>query len=812
MMLFSGDMKSGRRFIELDQGLTMRGNRVCDLRFLPVSIGFVILFVTGWGAVHPAAAQRPRISNVHPDFVIETGVDRPTVVMTGEHFDRETFRVVSWRKQNDAIRKALKNAGNGLPSLPENPPERTRSVNVIDVDKRVAVVRPREKRTALWVKTKQGVSDVYPMNMPKPFWISQETAEPGDRLHMYGYGIRMDHGGPRQYGPDPGTQIGFRVNGETYFAKAERELRGSEWTSDSRLVFFHVPDDVPEGDCTVFIHNGLHGKYGWVRAGQIEIKREKPVEPEVFPVTDFGAEPGDLEIDGDAIREAFQAASQAANGVVYVPAGLFRTRSTLNVPPGVTVRGAGQDTSVIEGTGYDPHGGKLAAVVDLSSHTTLKNLTVQGAVKNGRESRAMVTLYPENDREFVREVHILGCHINAREEDLRGRRDLHWSAIKFDKGRHITFMQNEIYGSIFFRRGERFEVVRNTIKRGVASINVSIHGWAFDSLLDSNQFVRTPGRVCFYPRRHSYIRYNEVHHSGRPAWANASEVYLQHGGYGNDRKSTGYATGAGERTLSDENWDWTPGEMEGTLLMIVEGKGFGQVRHVVDNTETTLTVRDPWRVRPEKGSGYAVGPFFDESAYYANVNNTPMFLSFWFDTVEGVIARHRDNYAGGLRIFGQDRSVKEDQENDEQGGHFQPAWYNLFVNNWMDGSVATLSTGNKEGNHTDGPPVFGNVFTGNRIRQPHMARTGKDRRIWAKGGLRIEGARTLVDGNQLTFSNIGVFLKDNARNTMVLRNVFQQIDRPVIDAGEDSTVQNNRTYRFGRDGEQKQELNPDDDR
>ncbi len=782
---------------------------------LPVRVRFLLVLVLTLlfhtGALY---AQRPRLSNVHPDFVIETGVDQPSVVMTGEHFDAEKFQVLSWKAERKNIREALKQVGNGLPSLPERPPENARSVNVIDAEKRVAVARPPEHATALWAKTKHGMSAVYPMNRPKPFWISQETAVPGDRLHIYGYGIRMDHGGPRQYGPDPGTQIGFRVNGKTYFARAERESRGSEWTSDSRLVFFHVPEEVPEGECKVYIHNGLHGKYGWVKAGDIEINKEKPGKPRVFPITDFGAEPRDLELDGEAIRKAFDAASDAENGVVYVPAGLFRTESTLKVPPGVSVRGAGKDASVIEGTGYDPHGGKLAAVINLSSRTILNNLTVQGAVKDGRGSRAMITLLPEKNHEYVRRVKILGCHINAREEDLRGRRDLHWSAIHFRKGRYITFMQNEIYGSIFFKRGERFEVVRNTIKRGVASINVSIHGWAYDSLLDSNQFVRTPGRICFYPRRHSYIRYNEVHHSGRPAWANASEVYLQHGGYGNDRKATGRPTGVGNRTLTDKTWNWEPGEMKGTLLLIIEGRGFGQVRHVVDNTKDTLTVRKPWRVQPDENSGYAVGPFFDESAYYANVNNTPMFLSFWFDTVEGVIARHRDNYAGGMRIFGQDRSQQGEEKPRQGRGHVQPAWYTLVVNNWMDGSRATLSMGTKKKNRTEGPPVFGNFFSGNRVRQPHMARTGKDRRVWAKGGIqigsaneeRIDGSYTIVEGNQFTFTDIGVFVGENARKSMVLRNIFENVKRPVVDVGKQTRVKGNENMEYGASGEKKTPL------
>lgn len=45
----------------------------------------------------------------------------------------------------------------------------------------------------------------------------------------------------------------------------------------------------------------------------------------------------------------------------------------------------------------------------------------------------------------------------------------------------------------------------------------------------------------------------------------------------------------------------------GAPLCIVQGKGVGQVRRIVDATATTLTVKHPWRVLPDATSVYLVG-------------------------------------------------------------------------------------------------------------------------------------------------------------------------------------------------------------
>ena len=93
-------------------------------------------------------------------------------------------------------------------------------------------------------------------------------------------------------------------------------------------------------------------------------------------------------------------------------------------------------------------------------------------------------------------------------------------------GEYIRFLENEVFGTAGIG-GHRVEIIGNTFHGGAT---VVLHNWVTDSLLDSNRLLDSPGRICFYPRRHCYLRYNEVHQAFRGTWANADEIYLAHGG------------------------------------------------------------------------------------------------------------------------------------------------------------------------------------------------------------------------------------------------------------------------------------------
>jgi len=457
----------------------------------------------------------------------------------------------------------------------------------------------------------------------------------------------------------------------------------------------------------------------------------------------------------------------------------------------VRLHGAGRENTLIRGCGYSPPE-PPAALLRMTSRTGLSELTVCGAVSEGvkcyRHERpdmsndGMIRIEPPVGCEEADDVSILSCRIRALEEEPATRETLYLKAIHvgrdcFGRCSRVTINNNEIHGSLFFWRGRRMEIIRNKWYDSTPTILVAIHGWAIDSLLDSNVFTDTPGRLCFYPIRHCLIRHNEIHCAFKGSWANAEEVYLIHGSYDNYfdenyQRTISRATSAAAGSLTDETQNWPDGAHRDCVVLITAGRGFGQYRSVTANSANTLEVDRPWLVEPDATSEYVVGRMYLENDFFANLNDTPMRMSFWMDCVANVVDRHRDEFSKGIDIWAR-----------EHRGRFHPSWYNMILNGWMDGAAVWLSSSKRDSASRCGEVMFGNYVSGNRIRQPHMYRTGFESKVGFSGGISVSGnqSHSIISGNQVSFTSTGIVLSAGVRKAVVEGNSFCNVSRPIID-------------------------------
>ena len=72
--------------------------------------------------------------------------------------------------------------------------------------------------------------------------------------------------------------------------------------------------------------------------------------------------------------------------------------------------------------------------------------------------------------------------------------------------------------------------------------------------------------------------------------------------------TTGTATSATVATLTDSGASWTTNLFAAGSVRITGGTGSGQVRRIVSNTSTVITVQQNWRTRPDATSTYAIFP------------------------------------------------------------------------------------------------------------------------------------------------------------------------------------------------------------
>jgi len=765
----------------------------------------MVVFAAMLACPAAGAAERPALSNIFPDFP----APGPHVI-TGENFIPGATELWTWDPAaGEKAAVEVPDRGSLAPELPVTPPEGARRVQVIDAEPQILVASLGG--CVVWAKTAAGFSTPFLLNVARPCWLSDDQAEQGAVLYLFGFGLRAP------YRPCRVALVGADAVIAAPLAPDPRAYR----TADPCLVHFSIPRDCAPGAYEVYVHNGRGGRFGWQKAGKLEVAAFREIAERVLDVRQFGATGDDEQSDFPAIREAVAAAADGG-GVVFFPPGRYRTDATIHVPSGVTLRGASRDNTILEGFGVPPPHGRTTAMIRPASHTRLESLTLQGATFQGPGDywSAMVCAPPPGKGLLIEDVTVAHCRLRSREVTSADLGPGYPSPLSLPPCRKVRILGNEIYGAAnfgaWFTGVYRTEIIGNTFYGGATRDVVTLSANAFDSLVDGNRLVDVPGRFLINPRRHCAIRFNEVHGAFRGTWANAEEIYLVHGS--TPWKTASVATAGSPRTLVDRRQAWEPGKHRDAQVLITAGRGFGQHRTVVDNTADTLTVARPWRVAPDSTSEYVVAPMFVENHWFANLNNTPCRMSLWLDCVGNVVNMHRDVYARGIDAWGvdtTDRTTTDDAKTEER---FCPCYYNMINDCWLDGTWAHLWSGAKAANERSGPPLFANFVTGNRIRQPHMSRTGfqnlqpdglvgvavgnrsgKDMSRRQKD--RFALSHSVVAHNWITATDVGIAVSDFARKTFLLDNQFRNVRKPVLDWGAESILRGNRRHWLDVSGE-----------
>ncbi|MBM4087327.1 MAG: hypothetical protein FJ272_21255, partial [Planctomycetes bacterium] len=446
---------------------------------------------------------------------------------------------------------------------------------------------------------------------------------------------------------------------------------------------------------------------------------------------------------------------------------------------------------------------------------------MSGCVSKGAGGEALVETVPDEvvvpAGGEVHDVTVEGCQLRGQEVHPTHRTVLYrfgQALVVGQTSRRIRVLNNATEGSIVLRVTTRSEIVNNRIHGG------GVAAAAYETIMDRNILTDAPSRILFYPRRHSYVRFNEMHGFSRFSWNNASESYLVHGG---SVKTVGSPTGASANTLVDAKQAWKPGHYKDATVVITSGRGFGQYRWVLGNTENTLTLEQPWRVMPDATSEYVVGMFHTDSAFYGNLNEGCGTLHLWLDCIGIVVERHRASLSGGTDVWGRDVTSVNEQGVADKLGYFHPAWYNMFLNNWLDGSFMRMVSGDRADNAYLGPVLFANYAVANTIRQPHMRKHAfvnpYEEQAIAAGGVKVGNqhpwlptttrggtSHSVVVGNFVSYTAAGVVVTERARKTFVLNNDFQEVDKPVLDRGARTVMKGNRQFISDEKGDYHQPL------
>jgi hypothetical protein len=711
------------------------------------------------------AVGAPVITSISPGVSLSL----PQVI-TGEGFDAGETEVWCWtppaaKADGDA---EIRDHATAAQRLPAQPPADARKMTPYHIGKQT--IAAPVTGPVCWVRTREGWSASRLVGIARPFRLSPARTRPGMPLTIIGQGLREDQGECR---------IALLRDGQVTFATEYADARSGGLVKDRYLVACRVPANMAPAQYTVLIHNGTGGRFGWVQAGVITIDTNPPVAEKTIDVRAYGANGADRQSDEAAIHQALTAAAPMRATVLF-PTGVFLVETTLAVPPGVTLRGAARGSSIVEGIGFDPAAGTPSApLITLGEGSRLDSLSLHGGVRGGVacERAPVVAILGQDTVRRVRDTVIVNCRI-ARTDGVAAEMPVYLTAVYARWTQRLRLASNAIHGSVSLLDCNDADILRNEIRRA------QYRGTALEysgerSLLDSNTMLEQSGRLLLHPWRWNCIRFNEVLESIQGTWM-TGESGAFHVGPADaqpDGMRVGGVTTGGNDTLTVRDAGWAPGVWAGAVVVITDGRGFGQYRSVSANTADTVTVSVPWDVPPDAGSRFWLGRTYLENAFHGNVAVSMGTAIAWHSGIGNVIECHFTPFANSADI--------PDQRQQPTVAGF--CWANVFLRNRLEGGYFDpLGACSRPGGY-----AFANLFVGNRLVRPtwpgHTSST-------LNPGIAIGVTDVLPDktstvsysitaGNTIAQAPVGIVIGANARNSIVLENHLVEVRVHVVDHG-----------------------------
>ncbi len=199
----------------------------------------------------------------------------------------------------------------------------------------LAATLPQKAQDGLflvWVKNGHGWSAPVVLNAPQPWWCSQARAEQGARVRIFGRNLTRR----------PDARTAFVCLSQP--GKADRRMEAVR--VGPYEVEFLLPEDVTEGNYQAWVHAGGGGEFGWGGPAPLNIV------PARFKGSLLSSEEKSTTLPagltGADIQAALEQRASHGGGLVRLPEGTFNIATTLRIPAGVRLSGAGREATRLQ--------------------------------------------------------------------------------------------------------------------------------------------------------------------------------------------------------------------------------------------------------------------------------------------------------------------------------------------------------------------------------------------------------------------------------------------------------------------------------
>ncbi|MBI2297996.1 MAG: hypothetical protein HYU66_03435, partial [Armatimonadetes bacterium] len=562
--------------------------------------------------------------------------------------------------------------------------------------------------------------------------------------------------------------------------KLDLPAEGEAWSLKVTL-----PAEAPPGDYTLRVHNGCGGPASWSEPLTARVVPRRAAGGPVLNVRELGAVGDGREDDTAAIRDGLN--RLAGGGTLFFPRGRYLVSDTLQLPPGLTLRGESRELSMILWPDRpEPLSDLLVGTRDL----TLEDLTF--GLSNYGNFLTVSLGRPESGDVRLRRLRVLGDryrgHMYQDPEEMSRRFtrfNVHGGKLLALGGRNVEVTDCDLLSSsaCLYLTAARGALIRGNRMR------MGRFGWYWLSGSDG---------VIF--------EHNELLGADLSTWGGgintldgspaSQHVYFAHNQlrwfYGGDHEAlTTDGSGSpyygklaqvdGAQLTLAEDAEWAKGEWHGASLFVLGGKGMGQERAVTAYEGRGVTLDRPFDVPLDDTSLVSINRRQRRLLLIGNeFEEVGVAIQLYGTSTECIAAGNRVRRGTGFVNHGMNYYG------------YQPSWFCQ----WLDNEI---SEGNSYGNAyvSNVPSVLevtalpgrgdfpcpltvGTIVRGNRLLSNASISLGAGNPPgssahcpWVRD--------VVVEGNEIRDSEVGVAVAEGVTGVLLRDNRCVRVARPELD-------------------------------
>ncbi|OAS17436.1 fibronectin type III domain-containing protein [Paenibacillus oryzisoli] len=696
------------------------------------------------------------------------------------------------------------------------PSSSARTLDVVQTDDQGAFVVSRLPEDmspgayAVWIRNEYGWSEAKSLNDPRPQFISEREAFEGQQIKLVGrnFDAREFGGGAAE------TAIRLKsVTGSVY------EMPIVELNPFA--VTFTI-DQAPPQAYWVEVRNRADGNWVRLNNGQLLTITESGDDPldlgvawakhfrwsQMYDVADFGALADGTTDDTASVQNAVNQAHEDGGGIVWFSDGIYRISKIL-LPAGVVLLGESEENTVLAYSGTSS--GTL--IVSSGDGQTVG----QAGVARMKLDVFNPSVYPDF---FIWLGHAWGAAVT--DNSLRTASELFVTQVKIDapmgeqigRANGVAFIANE--RTLFIRNSFKgraatiatgyinaySQVRNNTIEYASGATNML----ARYAIIENNQLIGHPEQNTdthgINVKSDYYVSNNVIQGIGTLDHVNNDgEMVLNESPSG----TFNYGEVLGASSLEMKVATVVPLSVGATVtgdvysyphrygrlaVVIMAGRGIGQVRDVSQVYGNTISVEMPWAIVPDRTSKFSFIVPNARGTIYRNIGmDSGGPISLYGNAYDNVVADNVLTHTGGAVTFGFNSLVQHRLNN---------TYFVRFDNNTIIDAVpgAVFGLGLQADNTGYAVLAYGTEFRNNRIvADQNEDASGLFIRTVKGSTFDVPVVRnTLIENNQFIDLKTGISLTKAIYGQVLSGNSFVNVPTPIVDTGSLNTVTTSSAY------------------